>query len=371
MTRGSLSGPSQSPSPTFVASISAPPTGDAASGALPTDVHPSVWVARDDVEPLAADGCGLDHGGVTPEVCTFGRLDAPHTVVLIGDSHAAQWFGALRVLAEQRDWRLIPFTKSACTFTAERIIDTYTKREYTECAAWRTAVARIVPRLHPDLVVVAFNRWIIPADGEPSTITDEGKAIGRLLAALPHPLVLISDTPYFGIDVPACLASHRANIDACRAPLDAAGGYYVPREKVAASTGRATWVDMTRAICPAIPCSPVVNDTIVMRDDHHLTYSFSRVLAAPLGAVLDRIGAGLKPGPVSAPASPAPSPGPPDASQAPLYSRARRNRKMRRRTLPDPRMRVDWPGPDGHRVRPGKPAGLSGADASRCWQANA
>ncbi len=292
------------PRPSFVATVVAPPAGVAATGALPATVRPSLASARDDAEPLLGHGCGDDHGATVPSVCVFGNKGATHTVVLIGDSHAAHWFGALRVLAEQRGWRLIPLTKAACTLTSERIIDTYTQREYTECAAWRDAVMRIVPSLHPDLVIVALNRWIIPAAGEPSTMSGEGRAIGQLLARLPHPVVLISDTPDFGLDVPACLASHRSNLDACRAPAGAAGGYFVPREKTAATVGRATWLDMTRAVCPSLPCSPVVDGTIVMRDSHHMTYTFSRHLAGPLGAALDAAGVGLDP------PAPAPSPSP-------------------------------------------------------------
>ncbi len=298
--------PRPSPKPSFVASIAAPSTGEAATGALPSNVRPGIAAARDDSEPLLRTGCGVDHAQVKPKVCIYGRRDAPHTVVLIGDSHAAQWFGALRVLAKERDWRLIPFTKSACTFIDARIFDPFTKREYVECAAWRDAVMRIVPTLHPDLVVVAINRWIIPIAGGPGTIDAEGHAIGRLLAELPHPVILLSDTPFFGVDVPACLAANRSNVGACSARAGAVDGYWIPREKVAARAGRATFVDMTHAICPSFPCPAVVDNTIVMRDEHHMTYTFSRWLAGPLGDILDRIGVGLRPdvvGPTAPPGS--------------------------------------------------------------------
>jgi hypothetical protein len=298
------------PRPAFVAAIAAPPTGIVATGALPAGVLPGIAAARDDSGPLMRSGCAVDHVERAPKICVFGRADAPHTVVLIGDSHAAQWFGALRVLAKERDWRLIPLTKNACTFIDAPIIYPFTNTRYVECAAWIDAVLRIVPTLHPDLVVVGINRWIIPAAGAPTGLVDQGRAIGRLLARLPHPVVLLSDTPFFGVDVPACLAANRSNIGACRAQPGAAYGYYVPREKAAAASGHATWVDMTRAICPRLPCAPVVDDTIVMRDEHHLTYTFSRHLAGPLGDILDRIGAGLLPD-ADGPTPPPPAMSPP------------------------------------------------------------
>jgi peptidoglycan/LPS O-acetylase OafA/YrhL len=300
------------PRPTFVASIAAPPTGVAVTGALPADVQPGIAAAREDKDPLLESGCAVDHLERAPKVCVFGRKDAPHTVVLIGDSHAAQWFGALRVLAKERDWRLVPFTKNACTFIDAPIVYPFTKTRYVECAAWIEAVMRIVPTLHPDLVVVTMNRWIIPAAGAPTGMVEQGRAIGRLLARLPHPVALLSDTPFFGVDVPACLAGNRSNVSACRARPGATYGYDIPRDKAAAASGKATLVDMTRAICPRLPCAPVVDGIIVMRDEHHLTYTFSRHLARPLGAVLDRMGVGLlsdADGPTPPTVTPAPSPG--------------------------------------------------------------
>ena len=297
--------PRPSPRPSFVAEIAAPPTGEAATGALSASIRPGIAAARDDAAPLMSSGCGADRVERTPKICVYGRKDAPHTVVLIGDSHAAQWFGALRILARDRDWRFIPLTKNACTFIDAPVVDPLSKRVYVECAAWIDAVMRIVPTLHPDLVVVGINRWIIPAAGAPVSMVEQGRAIGRLLADLPHPVILLSDTPFFGVDVPACLAANRSNIDACRARPGAIDGYWIPREKAAARSGHATLVDMTRAICPALPCAPVVDDTIVMRDEHHLTYTFSRALARPLGAILDAIGVGLLPDP-DPPAVPGP-----------------------------------------------------------------
>jgi hypothetical protein len=302
------------PRPTFVPAIAAPPTGIAATGAVPADVRPGIAAARDDKDPLVRSGCAVDHVERAPKVCVFGRKDAPHTVILIGDSHAAQWFGALRVLAKERDWRLIPLTKNACTFIDAPIVYPFTNTRYVECAAWIDAVMRLVPTLHPDLVVVTMNRWIIPAYGAPTGMVEQGRAIGRLLARLPHPVVLLADTPFFGIDVPACLAANRSNVSACRARPGATYGYEVPRQEAAAASGRATLVDMTRAICPKLFCSPVVDGIVVMRDEHHLTYTFSRHLAGALGDVFDRIGVGLLPdaeGPTPPPAAtPVPSSGP-------------------------------------------------------------
>ncbi len=300
--------PLPSPTPSYVAEIAAPKAASFARGAMPAKVRPSIAAARQDGDPLMKDGCAVDRAEREPKLCIYGREDAPHTVVLIGDSHASMWFGALRVLAEQRDWRLIPMTKNACTFIDAPVVDPNAGTVYTACAAWIDAVMKVVPELKPDLVVVSMNSWVLPAPGAPTTMKGQGQAIGRLLKALPHPVLLISATPFYRTNVPGCLAANRRNIDVCVADASWIHGYWMERERVAVKVGKATLVDMSPAICPRTPCSPIVDGIIVMKDEHHLTNTFSRHLAGPLGIVLDRLGISLRPEPMPMPTSSA-SPG--------------------------------------------------------------
>jgi len=46
--------------------------------------------------------------------CVFGSADSEKTVVLIGDSIAAQWFVAIPRIFTQPDWRVVVLTKSSC-----------------------------------------------------------------------------------------------------------------------------------------------------------------------------------------------------------------------------------------------------------------
>lgn len=49
----------------------------------------------------------------SPE-CLFGAVDSPDRVVLLGDSHAGQWFSPLLALASQRGWALQELVKQGC-----------------------------------------------------------------------------------------------------------------------------------------------------------------------------------------------------------------------------------------------------------------
>ena len=60
------------------------------------------------------DGCHVNYGETKSALCTYGSKKAAKTIILYGDSHAAQWFPALEKLAQEKGFRLISLTKSAC-----------------------------------------------------------------------------------------------------------------------------------------------------------------------------------------------------------------------------------------------------------------
>src|SRR4029078_8396374 len=103
------SAPGSSPTP---AASGRPPT---AGGPVPADLQPSLATVKDDAAIIYAHGCPLAQPTVEPKVCLFGDTSSPTPVVLIGDSHAAQWFPPLARLATVEHWQLVSLTKSACT----------------------------------------------------------------------------------------------------------------------------------------------------------------------------------------------------------------------------------------------------------------
>ena len=98
---------------------------------------------------------------------------------------------------------------------------------------------------------------------------------------------IIGDTPASRVDVPVCLSQHADDIRRCSTSrVEAFGRQKLVRESAAAEASNATVVDLSTSICPADPCPAVVGNYIVQRDDHHLTATFARSLAAVLEAAL-------------------------------------------------------------------------------------
>ncbi len=285
------------PSPTASGQPStAPRPKPRIDGALPRDLTPSLAGARNDDDPLRADGCGLSLAGSKPPSCVYGDAGGTVTVALVGDSHAAHWFPAIELLAKERKWRLVPFTKFSCVFVDMRIWSPRLKREYTECEAWRERVVDRLVALRPDLVIVASAQElpvVVDRDDDPEL---QGAAVARLITRVPGEVAIIVDTPRSEHDVPACLAQHRKAIERCTTTRSAAFGWrYGRRESVAARLTGATLVDLSAATCPTDPCPPVVGSMLVYRDHHHLTATFARSLVDELGAALPVVGDGRGP----------------------------------------------------------------------------
>jgi peptidoglycan/LPS O-acetylase OafA/YrhL len=280
--------PNPTPAPTPTPSPRPSPRID---GSVPSDLKPSLGASRADDDPLLADGCGLALAGTKPPSCIYGDRDGAITVALVGDSHAAHWFPALDVVAEQRGWRLVPFTKFSCVFVDLPIWSPNLNREYTECEAWRENVVDRLVTLKPDLVIISSNRWL-PAianrDNEPER---QGAALARLIERIPGSIALLVDTPRSDFDVPACLAQHRDAIQRCTTSRTAAFGWrHLRRETEAARLTGATLVDMSDVVCPGDPCPPIIGNTLVYRDHHHLTATFVVSIAQDLYAALPPVG---------------------------------------------------------------------------------
>jgi peptidoglycan/LPS O-acetylase OafA/YrhL len=280
-----------SPKPT----VTLPPLGDAP---VPADLVPELAAARDDLPVIYSDGCHLDAAEATPRSCVFGDTEAKTTVVLFGDSHAAQWFPALERISKKRGWRLISMTKSACASADVRVWSRQFGRPYAECDAWREAAFERIAAEHPALVVVSNARhYTLDIGGKPEYSTDHedvwSAGLDRTLQRLSKgagAVVLIGDTTRMTEDPPVCLSAHLDDATACATPYSTAmAGARLAADAFVADHTAAHLVDPTPWTCFTDPCPVVIGRFLVYRDQGHLTATYSRALASELEAVLPSI----------------------------------------------------------------------------------
>ncbi|MCL3817438.1 acyltransferase family protein [Aeromicrobium wangtongii] len=263
---------------------------------VPANLTPTVARADADVPPTSKDGCHLSFLEVTQPPCVYGDPAGTTTVLLFGDSHAEQWFGALETIARARHWRLVSWTKAACPLADVTIDNERLGRPFTECDEWRSTTLRAVERLAPDVIVTSQADSLVGHDFSSSRwATATARTLRRLSDATPQ-LVFLGDTPRAPMDVPGCVADHLDDARQCTVPSDAGlpapdGSYaYLPPRHAAVrravETVELTRVDTQPWFCRGTKCPPVVGDTLVYRDDSHMTQAYGRVLSPVLGEVL-------------------------------------------------------------------------------------
>jgi peptidoglycan/LPS O-acetylase OafA/YrhL len=269
------------------------------SGPLPADVRPSLAVVRTDAAKVYRDGCHMGALQTHPGACAYGDRAARRTVVIFGDSHAAQWFPALEPWATAHSWRLLSRTKSACGPADVPVWKYSLKREYTECAEWREVVLRELAAARPNLVILSGARTpAVVADGV--VLKDEARerawAAGlkrtiERLRAMGARVVVIGDTPRPDGDAPTCLSKHPAEVGQCAtARARSVDDHWRELERTLARDTGAAFVDPTDWVCPSDPCPAVISSRLVFRDNHHLSTPLVELLAPRLAAALRQSG---------------------------------------------------------------------------------
>ena len=261
--------------------------------------------ARDEQTRLHLDGCDRQASAEAVARCTYGERNADSTLVLFGDSHAAQWFPALEPLALERRWRLVVLTKPGCPSVQVQVWSSMPNRTVDVCQRWREDAIARVRELRPFLIVLSnYRRHSLQAEpGGPRHPAAEQPELWRrgleqVLGLLPleSQILLLGDTPTPRLDVPACLVEHDREAARCEFARDSATAPALTRveRELSRLDPRVRYADLTDAVC-ASPRCPVVREGVVLySDDNHLSVSFVVRLTGQIRALLDTTLAGAK-----------------------------------------------------------------------------
>ena len=225
------------------------------------------------------DGCHVNYGETKSGYCTYGKKASPTTIVLYGDSHAAQWFPALQTLASERGFTLISLTKSACPSVDSPRPDQGAFKN-VHCEKWReNSIARI-HEIQPAAVIVSSFQYFTPPHGYPNRAKWWSDGQQRLLHDLKgasDKLIYLSDTPHPIRDIPSCLASR--NSDTCdsteKSPVNIVQGFSV--------------IDPTDWLCSRF-CPAIIDGIVAYRDASHISVDMARHLSRELEQALIRAG---------------------------------------------------------------------------------
>nr|WP_307787648.1 acyltransferase family protein [Mycolicibacterium sp. S2-37] len=238
------------------------------------------------------NGCVLSWRDVDQPECVAGEQNATVRVALVGDSHAAMWQPALETAAKQNHWRLETMSKVTCPLMELPIHSPYLGRTYTECEQWRTDALARLDRERPQLVVVDMSRRYGADFGfasyDPAWLDGLARLVTRLRATGAK-VVVLGPAPDPQSTVPTCLSGHLDDVPACtpaRGIAVNAGGVAAESATVTAAGGQ--YAELTDLFCTDTVCPVIIGNTLVYRDDNHITGEYARLMSPVVEDVVQR-----------------------------------------------------------------------------------
>ena len=225
------------------------------------------------------DGCHIHIRQTVSPKCEYGDLTSDETIVLYGDSHAAQWLPALDLIGKKRGIKIVSLTKSACP-SAEVIKELSSQYDVKDCQAFRDSSVARINKITPLAVILTgmqpFTAPYSDVSARSWWLAGESKVFNRIKSATKFPIYL-TGTPLPQIDIPDCLVAGRgAACDTARPIAAEVAPGLIP-------------INPTPWLCTDI-CPAIVDGMIAYRDKSHLTVEMSKHLSRELENALLRLG---------------------------------------------------------------------------------
>ncbi|MGH8793028.1 MAG: acyltransferase family protein [Stackebrandtia sp.] len=253
------------------------------AGAADVPIKPDPSADRD-ISKLYDDGCHQTIEDPEPIKCVYGSDSPEKVVALVGGSHSAQWFPALELLAEEHDWALVSYTKSACIFTTNA--QNLSMTDPPSCAKWNDAMVDELLELKPDLIFTLATR----GHGEEEEVPEGYLEQFQRMTDAGIDVLAVRDNPWSEFDVKECVEMKLPDVESCGQSRADALKETSPTEAHEGTAPNLSFLDMSDYFCDESRCPPIIGNILVYYDRHHISATYMRSLA-PMAepAVLDAL----------------------------------------------------------------------------------
>ena len=165
-------------------------------------------------------GCWATTVEDVKRLCEFGDTNSSTTLVLLGDSHAEHWLGALDRYGREHGVKVVAMVKGGCPVAdMPELVQPRLKRYYHECTRYREAMVRQIIAMRPHAAILSSWDHYMPVSGKGNDwqVTPEMWRSGlrrtyERLSQAGVPVVAMRGTPRTWFDVPACLSRKAAGL---------------------------------------------------------------------------------------------------------------------------------------------------------------
>jgi len=216
---------------------------------------------------------------VLAKSCAQSKVDgkARKTIIVVGDSHAEQWMGALIPVAEKQHWQLVALLLGGCDFGSEAVESGRSE----PCRDFNGAAEKYIVDHKPD-AVFTMSTDAVPDSPEERVIPGYTEAVKAFTTA-GIDVIGIRDNPRFQTNKASCVAAKGAAEcsfakSANLAPVD-------PAEALNEIPG-AYMLDLSDRLCTGDRCDAVIGNVLVYLDDNHLSKDYATSMAPDLAQCL-------------------------------------------------------------------------------------
>ena len=240
--------------------------------------------------PPLPDACATAELAELETHCVSGDPGGQSTILVVGDSHAAQWLPAIDGAARRVGARVVSSVQGTCPS-----LDVAWAGELPSCGVRRAQLPALVEDLRPQLVVAAHTVGYIGSlagvdpDRQLEAWTDGLARLATELRGRGIPLAVILDTPQFPDDPVRCLSLHRepGRCDVSLADtLAKLAPFHAAEREALRRAGHGVAHDPLEYLCDADACRVTRDGRVAYVDTHHLTASYSAGLADRMVPVL-------------------------------------------------------------------------------------
>ena len=250
--------------------------------------QPLVAVTKADAPWVPTSGCRGSGSDPSALVCYWGKGKPSRVVVLIGDSHAEHWRGALHRIAKAKNWQIIEMFAGGCPATyARSVVFERRSRDGDACRNWTIKATAKLRALAPDdIITTAYVQQNVfsPAGSGPAgfqQVWKEWLGFSRV--------TVLRDIPTTaGRNGPQCLAINAGKPLACANPRSKVLIDDDMMRAARAMRGEVNLVDLSDYFCDAKRCYAVIGAASVYFDYDHMTTQFSATLASALLRLMPR-----------------------------------------------------------------------------------
>ena len=254
-------------------------------------IQPDPSVALKDVPLTGAGQCGVyDPASMGVDQCVYGVENPTKSMVLVGDSHAAQFIDPLVLAGAPAGWEVRAMVRNGCPFTSTPPADATTV--YHNCSNQNQVSLERILALRPDLVVVSGMR---PEGYEhalhwrwdsPESLVNGYVDLLRPLRAAGLRVAVVLDNPYPRFSAPDCVQLKGRDSAECQVTRPREDTSDDPLRRAADQVDGVEVLDLSEYVCRGRTCPAVIGNVLVYRDNH-LTNTFAKSLAPVLARRLD------------------------------------------------------------------------------------